>query len=329
MTDATAATGNDELRLRVTRLCWEADGVLSLTLADPHGNALPHWQPGAHLRLTLPTGVERHYSLCGDPADTGTYRVAVLHEPRGRGGSEYIHRFLRPGAVIAAGRPRNNFPLLPAARYLFVAGGIGITPLLPMLRAAEQSGAHWRLLYGGRSRASMAFLGELAGYGDRVRVSARDERGRLPLAAALAEANASAPAHEPVAVYCCGPEGLLDALDEQCAGRSGLRPHVERFKPPASQGVEESNTPVEVRCVRSGTTVEVSAKESVLDALLASGVKVHGSCREGICGTCEVTVRAGTPDHRDHILDAAEREAGQVMYPCVSRSLTPVLELDL
>ncbi|WP_329022740.1 PDR/VanB family oxidoreductase [Streptomyces sp. NBC_00690] len=318
----------DELRLRVHQLRWEAAGVLSLTLVDPGDAPLPPWQPGAHLRLGLPTGVERHYSLCGDPATTDSYRVAVLHEPRGRGGSEYIHRFLRPGAIIPVGPPRNNFPLLPAARYLFVAGGIGITPILPMLREADRRGTPWRLLYGGRSRASMAFLDELVGHGDRARVWAHDEHGRLPLADALAEA-APGPGEEPVAVYCCGPEGLLDALTEACKGHDGLRPHTERFKPPATAGAAEPNTPVEVRCVRSGTTVDVPANESVLDALLGAGIKVHGSCREGICGTCEVIVRAGTPDHRDHILDAAERETGRLMYPCVSRSLTPVLELDL
>ncbi|MYY07974.1 2Fe-2S iron-sulfur cluster binding domain-containing protein [Streptomyces sp. SID4919] len=326
----TANGGPDpdgDLRLRLIRLCWEADGVLSLTLTDPHGRPLPDWRPGAHLRLTLPTGVERHYSLCGDPADTGAYRIAVLHEPRGRGGSEYIHRFLRPGAIVAAGRPRNNFPLLPAARYLFVAGGIGITPVLPMLREAHHRGTPWQLLYGGRSRASMAFLGELAPHGRRVRISARDEHGALPLTDTL-DAACPAPGAEPLAVYCCGPEGLLDALTGYCAGRDGLRAHVERFKPPVAPA-RTDDKPVEVRCVRSGTTVQVPADESVLDALLTAGAKVHGSCREGVCGSCEVTVRAGTPDHRDHILDAAERDTAQVMYPCVSRSLTPVLELDL
>ncbi|MFI1018689.1 PDR/VanB family oxidoreductase [Streptomyces sp. NPDC020965] len=325
---AAPAVAGDDLRLRVTQLRWEAEGVLSVTLADPGGAPLPGWRPGAHLRLTLPTGTERHYSLCGDPTDHDTYRVAVLHEPRGRGGSEYLHRFLRPGTVIAAGRPRNNFPLLPAPRYLFVAGGIGITPILPMLYEAERRGVPWNLLYGGRGRASMAFLAELAPYGDRVRVWAHDERGRLPLADALAEAR-PAPGDAPVAVYCCGPGGLLDALTGLCAEADGLHAHVERFKAPDTTAATENNSPVEVRCVKSGATVAVPADESVLDALLAAGLKVHGSCREGICGSCEVGVRAGTPDHRDHILDPAERARSEVMYPCVSRALTPVLELEL
>lgn len=203
-------------------------------------------------------------------------------------------------------------------RYRFVAGGIGITPILPMLAAVEAAGAEWTLLYGGRTRNSIAFTEELGRYGDRVTVSPQDETGLLDLGSALDDLP------EGTLVYCCGPGPLLDAVEERCPTE---RLRVERFSPKAQVGVE--NSEFEVELAQSGRTVTVAADVSVLDAVRAAGVEVLFSCTEGTCGTCETDVLEGTPDHRDSVLTDAERESGETMMVCVSRCRGKRLVLDL
>ncbi len=307
-------------QVRVVGRARAADGVLTLTLQQLDGSALPAWEPGAHVDLHLPGGLTRQYSLCGDPADP-TYRLGVLREPAGRGGSAWVHDACADDAELTVQGPRNHFALVPAARYVFVAGGIGITPILPMLAAAQRAGADWRLLYGGRSRASMAFLDELAAYGDRVTLWPQDESGLLPLRDWLREPRGD------TKVYCCGPGPLLDAVEDECVMWPVDTLHLERFTP------REVGSPVraeafEVELRRSGRTLTVEPGTSVLDALDEAGVPVLSSCRQGTCGTCETRVLAGVPDHRDSILDASQREAGDTMYVCVSRSCSPRLVLD-
>jgi tetrachlorobenzoquinone reductase len=304
----------------VKQVTWEADGVLSLSLVHPDAAGLPAWTPGAHLDLRLGDRV-RQYSLCGDPADPGRYRVAVLRVEDGRGGSEYVHQRLRPGQTVQIEGPRNHFTLEPSPRYLFIAGGIGITPLLPMVRQAAAEGRDWRLVYGGRSLRSMAFLDELAGYGDRVETVPQDERGLLDLDALL-----GTPLPDTL-VYCCGPEPLLAAVETRCATWPPGCLRLERFAAkPQDFGPD---TPFEVVCQRSDVTVRVEPGTSIVDALENTDVWVSNACREGICGTCETRVIDGEPDHRDSLLSADERAAGKLMLPCVSRSLTPRLVLDL
>lgn len=299
-----------------------ADGVVTLTLAHPAGDRLPDWTPGAHVDLALPGGLVRQYSLCGDRWDPHTYRVGVLREPAGRGGSAFVHDRLAPGDRVPAGGPRNNFPLVPAERYLFIAGGIGITPLLPMVHQAALLGADWRLLYGGRTRGSMAFLGELARHGERVTVCPQDECGLLDLGRWIGEPDRGRK------VYCCGPQPLLDAVGRRCASwPSGLL-RTERFVP-EQPGAPMRAEAFEVALARSGRSVTVQPGQSVLDAVTGLGVPVLSSCRQGTCGTCETGVVAGIPDHRDSILDDTERAAGDCMFPCVSRSATDRLVLDL
>ena len=317
-----AAPAADVATVRVTRKTTVADGVVTLELTAPDGSRLPDWTPGAHVDLTLGNGSTRQYSLCGDRWDAGTYRVGVLLEPAGRGGSAYVHEQLQPGHLVGLGGPRNNFPLVPAEAYLFVAGGIGITPLLPMIAQAELLGADWRLLYGGRTRSSMAFLDELARYGDRVQVAPQDEVGLLDLRTFLGAPRAG------VRVYCCGPAPLLSAIEIACADWPPHTLRIERFVA-AEQGAPALTTPFEVHLRRSGTTVTVTPDVSVLDAVTAAGVDVLSSCRRGVCGTCETTVLAGLPDHRDSLLDDEERAAGDCMYVCVSRSRTERMVLDL
>ena len=299
-----------------------ADGVVSLTLARPDGRRLPDWTPGAHIDLVLPTGSTRQYSLCGDRFDAHTYRIGVLREPDGRGGSAYVHDVLAPGDVVGVGGPRNNFPLVPSASYLFVAGGIGITPLLPMIHQADLLDADWRLLYGGRTRGSMAFCDELAAYGGRVQLAPQDEHGLLDLPAFL-----GAP-RQGVKVYCCGPSPLLAAMERACAGWPPHTLRVERFVA-EERGAPARSGPFAVELARAGVVVDVPPGVSVLDAVRAAGVDVLSSCLQGTCGTCETTVLAGRPDHRDSILADHERAANDCMFPCVSRSCDDRLVLDL
>ncbi|MEU0072237.1 PDR/VanB family oxidoreductase [Streptomyces sp. NPDC006332] len=307
-----------ETELVVERREFAADGVLALTLRHPRGEELPGWEPGAHVDVVLGPDLERQYSLCGDPADRAAWRVAVLREPDGRGGSAYVHERLGLGDTVRVRGPRNHFALRPAPSYRFVAGGIGITPILPMLAAAEAVGAEWSLLYGGRTRGSMAFTEELGGYGDRVTIAPQDESGLLDLASVLDDVP------EGTLVYCCGPEALLDAVEQRCPAGTL---HVERFQPKTQ--VVGGNTEFEVELARSGRTLSVPADVSVLDAVRLAGVEVLFSCTEGTCGTCETDVLEGTPDHRDSVLSDEEREAGETMLICVSRCRGKRLVLDL
>lgn len=294
-----------------------ADGVVSLELAATDGTALPPWSPGSHVDLQLPGGFVRQYSLCGDPADRSVYRIGVLREPQGRGGSGAVHDVLSVGDELALVGPRNNFPLVDAPSYLFVAGGIGITPILPMVAAVADGPAPWRLLYGGRQRASMAFVPSLSPYGDRVEIRPQDETGLLELDALLGNIARDC------AVYCCGPEPLIQAVEDRCPAD---QLHVERF---AARAVSGDEAPFEVELSQSGRVLPVPRGTSVLHALEAAGVPVLSSCREGTCGTCETGVLAGLPDHRDSVLTPAERAVGDIMMICVSRALTPRLVLDL
>jgi ferredoxin-NADP reductase len=312
----------DQATLRVTAKEVQSDGVLTLELAAPSGGRLRDWTPGSHIDLVLPNGLTRQYSLCGDRFDAFRYGVGVLREPTGRGGSAYVHDELAVGDRVGVGGPRNNFPLVPSEQYLFVAGGIGITPLLPMIAQADLLGADWRLLYGGRRRASMAFLDGLSPYGDRVLLRPEDEFGLLDLRGFLGQPR------EGVRLYCCGPAPLLAAMETVAADWPPHALRTERFVAD-ERGAPVRSTPFEVELARTGVTVKVTTDVTVLDAVADAGVDVLSSCRQGICGTCETTVLAGEPDHRDTLLDDDERAAGDCMYICVSRSCSDRLVLDL
>lgn len=310
-----------EMDVKVVGKEQVADGVVRLVLRRSCGEGFPAWEPGAHVDLVLDEDLVRQYSLCGDPGRSDVLEVAVLREPAGRGGSAFVHDKVEVGDRLRIRGPRNNFPLVEADEYLFVAGGIGITPILPMVRAAAAAGARWRLVYGGRTRRSMAFLEELADYGERVRIRPQDETGLLDLAGELAGAGESA------AVYCCGPEGLLRAIEDECRGRRPGGLHVERFSPKA-RDTTVPDGPFEVELAVSGRTLEVPPGKSIVGVLEEAGVDVPVSCLEGTCGTCETAVLEGEPDHRDSILTDEERARNDTMFLCVSRSLTPRLRID-
>ncbi|MEV4972142.1 PDR/VanB family oxidoreductase [Streptomyces scopuliridis] len=320
------STPGDELSFVVAERAESADDVAVLTLRHPDGEPCPPWRPGAHIDLLLDNGQVRTYSLCGDPGDRLSWRIAVLRVPDGRGGSAYVHGKLHAGTPVRVRGPRNNFALRAAERYLFVAGGIGITPLLPMIAASEAAGAEWRLLYGGRTLSSMAFLDELAQYGDAVAVRPQDQYGLLDLDGHLGEPDAG------TLVYCCGPEPLLAAVEERCRAWPPGALQVERFraKAPDARGATAADADTfEVVLSQSGHTLRVPPGKSVLKAAQEAGADVPYSCAEGICGTCETEVLEGDPDHRDSVLSAEERETGETMMICVSRSRGPRLVLDL
>ncbi|WP_028047228.1 PDR/VanB family oxidoreductase [Cellulomonas sp. URHE0023] len=296
-----------------------ADGVLALDLAPTNGRPLPAWTPGSHVDLLLPGGWERQYSLCGDPADRMTYRVAVLLSQDGAGGSAVVHDTLAVGDTLRLRGPRNHFAFTPAAdrSTVFVAGGIGITPMLSMIAAADAAGTDWSLHYAGRSRATMAFVEELvADHPSRVRVYAADEGERLAVSALT-----DGPAGR---VFCCGPRRLLDAVEE--AGTDGWSVHTERFEA-REFGPPVWPDPFEVELALSGTTLTVDPGQSILDVVEASGAVVVSSCRVGTCGSCETPVLQGSVEHRDSVIGPGG--ASQTMMICVSRAAGPGLVLEL
>jgi len=303
-----------------------AEGVVVLDLGHPENEDLPRWEPGAHIDLMLDDGLTRQYSLCGDPHDSSTWRVGVLLDPNSRGGSRYVHDNLNEGATVRVRGPRNHFPLVDAPHYRFIAGGIGITPILAMLEAVQQAGGDWTLLYGGRTRASMAFAEDLAKrYPERVTVWPQDERGLLDLESLFKEPE------DNTLVYCCGPEALLSAVEQHSTHWPAGILHIERFaaKAPTAEEAAEALDQFEVVCQRSGSSFEITSDQSILEVLEEQGIPILGSCYEGVCGTCEARVLEGTPDHRDSVLTEAEKAAGEVMLICVSRSRTERLVLDL
>jgi ferredoxin-NADP reductase len=228
------------------------------------------------------------------------------------------------GTRVRVRGPRNHFALVASPRYVFIAGGIGITPMLPMIAEAEAVGADWHLYYGGRSRGSMAFVGELHTYGDKVTLVPQDEAGILDLATILGDPRPD------TLVYCCGPEGLLSAVEAGCAaGWPEGALHLERFAAKEVEAPAGGERSFELVLASSGITLTVPPDKSVFDVIQDAGVSVLGSCHEGICGTCEQAVLEGEVDHRDSVLSASEKAANDAMMVCVSRCLSDRLVLDL
>jgi cytochrome P450/ferredoxin-NADP reductase len=316
------------LPLTVTDIRVEADEVVSVRLARADGDELPAWQPGSHIELRLPSGRLRQYSLCGDPADRAGWRIGVLREAAGRGGSLELHALAQPGATFVVRGPRNHFPLVDAESYLFLAGGIGITPILAMVRAAGAAGRPFSVVYGGRTRASMAFADELAAAaGDALTLLPQDE-SRLPdLRALLATAGSG------TAVYCCGPAPMIAAVESCCAelGLSGQL-HVERFT--AGDDLEQAigkaeNTAFDVHLARTDRTMRVPPDKRLIEVLREAVPGLSYDCEKGYCGACETRVLGGTPEHRDSVLTEDERAAGRTMMICVGRCSSARLILDL
>lgn len=327
MTPATEADGLHDTAFEVVVVdrTAGADRVALFELGPvPGGAPLPAWTAGSHIDLVLPDDEVRQYSLSGDPAPgaSATWRIGVLREDDGRGGSAWVHDALRVGDTVRVAGPRNHFEFEPrhGTSYVLVAGGIGITPIAAMAAAAARAGVEYRIEYAGRSRSHMALLDELAAaHGDRLRVHASDEGDRLDLDGLFADMPPF------TTTFCCGPERLVDAIETASRGRQLV---VERFAP-KEVGAPVLDEPFEVELAATGVTVTVPPDRTVLEVAEEAGALVLSSCREGTCGTCETTVLSGSVDHRDSILTPDEQEHGDVMYVCVSRSACPRLVLDL
>ncbi|MEV0907995.1 PDR/VanB family oxidoreductase [Streptomyces hokutonensis] len=329
---ASPAAGDAERRVQVARCRAVAAGVVEVTFTrlSPAEEPLAAWAPGAHLDVVLPSGRVRQYSLCGPAENPGEYVIAVLREPAGRGGSVEVHDLLVAGEVVTIRGPRNHFRLDHAQHYLFLAGGIGITPILAMAREPARAGTPWTLVYGGRTRSSMAYADELTELAElshgNVRLVPQDEDGHPDFAAALTDLPAG------TAVYACGPEAMLQAVE--ALSHEMLPPgalHLERFaaKPQPSDAPAVSDTAFDVELARSGRILTVPADRRLIDVVREVVPDVSYACEEGYCGSCETRVLAGVPDHRDQVLTADEREGNTRMMICVGRCLSPTLTLDL
>ncbi|MGB3771608.1 MAG: PDR/VanB family oxidoreductase [Rhodococcus sp. (in: high G+C Gram-positive bacteria)] len=304
-----------EVSERLT-LCHD-ENVVGLTLRRLDGGRVPPWRPGSHLDLALPSGRRRQYSLCGDPLEDDAYSIAVRLVPDGGGGSAEVHS-LDVGDRLSVTGPRNAFPFVASGSALFIAGGIGITAIIPMVRFARSVGMDWHLVYSGRSRESLPFLDEVSTWDeDRVTVRTDDVDG-LPIAADLLK-------HAPDggSVYCCGPPPMLALVRECIASTGATRLHYERFSPPPVVAGE----PFSVELASSGVVLDVQSDRTALDVVREELPSVPYSCRQGFCGTCKVKVLAGTPEHRDRRLTDEER--ADHMLICVSRSAGGRLTLDL
>jgi vanillate O-demethylase ferredoxin subunit len=313
----------ERLQLRLHAIAFETASVHLFDLRDPDGRALPAFTPGAHVDMKLNGGLVRSYSLIGDPADGSRYLLGIQRDPRSRGGSRHLHDKARVGDLIEVSRPINQFPLVEdAASSVFIAGGIGITPILPMIERLAGLGRPFVLHYGVRDRKTLPFQCRIACLGDNVRMAfSREPQGRRLDMAAIVDA---APAD--AELYCCGPRGMLDAFGAATAIRDRARIHVERFSPAEPAAVEGGFV---VELARSGRTVAVPPGKTILEALNEAGIEPACSCIQGVCGTCETRVLDGVPDHRDAILTPEERARSHTMMICVSGARTGRLLLDL
>jgi len=322
MADATAASEEANLEVIAQAVTPVAEGVIAIDLARADGLPFEAWAPGAHVDVVIGPGLVRQYSLCGPLDNRSHLRIAVLREPQSRGGSQALHERLKPGDRLEIRGPRNAFPLPEASEYVLIAGGIGITPLLPMVAQLARTGARWKLLYGGRTRRSMAFTETLAVHGARVSIRPEDETGLLDIAGWIGPARAGC------AILCCGPERLIAAVEAQCAAWPEGALQIERFRPPPADA-DRCDSAFEVVLARRGLSVQVSPGQSIADALDTVGVHIPRSCNEGTCGTCITKVLEGEPDHRDSFLRGRMRLENRRIMVCCSRAKSQRLVLDV
>lgn len=320
---STAETHADtQMPLRIARAYDVAEGIRSFELVQADGSELPPFTPGSHVKVQAPNGALRKYSLCNDPAERHRYVITVKRDDRGQGGSVSMHEEAREGDTLPTSLPDNAFPLVDNARsYLFIAGGIGITPILSMIRSfGDLPPAPWKLIYLTRSPETTAYLGELAALGRQVKVHHdHGDPGRsLDLWPALEKPNTG---H----VYCCGPRPLMESVRDMTGHWSPKNVHFESFN--EGGGVKPDDQPFRVHLARSGKEFEVPVGKSILAALREHGCKAPSSCESGTCGTCRTGLLEGEADHRDMVL--MPDEMGHQIMICVSRAKSPVLVLDL
>lgn len=311
----------DTYDLVVKGMVRQTEDVMTLTLVAPDGSDLPEWTPGAHIDLWVTEERAGQYSLAGDPADRKTYVISVLREPQSRGTSEYVLDYLRPGQTMQIGGPRNNFELVERDNYLFIAGGIGITPMLPMMNQAERDGKTWRLAYCGSSRSNMSHLADVEAHPSCTELFVKDEHRRANIETLIQEAAAAG-----ATVYSCGPERMLDEV-EALGEKHNVEVFIERFD--AGEAHRDTDRAFEIKLAKSGETYEVAPGDTALRVLLNNGYEIRRSCSEGNCGSCETRVIEGEIDHRDVLLTKAQREKNDRMMVCVSRAKGDSVTLDL
>lgn len=312
----------------VVGMDYEAEGTVSVRLRRMDSEPFPPVDPGAHIELFLPNGLSRSYSLSNMPEESGTYRITVACDANSRGGSMYIHNVLRVGDSLEVSEQRNNFHLDHTADFsLFIAGGIGVTPFVPMIARLNQLGKSWRLYYCVRTRHRAALLKNLESLvtesNGEIILNFDEEQGGKILDLTALMSSIPPNTH----MYCCGPTGMLDAY-RAAAAAAGFSENMVHFEYFASSGDKATDGGFSVICQRSGVTVRVKSGETILAALAKAGVFVPASCQEGICGSCETKVIAGEPDHRDMILSSKERDEGKKIMICCSGSRSDQLILD-
>lgn len=310
------------LNLRIKAAVWEAPNIISYELHSATGAELPGFTAGAHIDIKLPNGMVRSYSLTNSQSERNRYLICVQKDRESRGGSKWIHQNFRPGEILSVAEPRNNFELDETAeKSIFIAGGIGITPMLSMIERLESVGRDWELIFCARTRNTTPFLRVLE-KNPRVRLNFDREPGAEMLDIAAVVQATPANHH----LYCCGPLTMLEAFEQAAKDRARETVHVEYFTakdPPATEGG------FTVVLAKSGKQVVIPAGKTILSALTDAGFDIAHSCTEGICGTCETKVLEGIPDHRDRILTEAERAANKKMMICCSGCKGERLVLDL
>ena len=317
---------NSRLTLEVTDIQAEARDVVLVELRAPNGASLPAFEPGAHLEVDLGSGRIRHYSLTNDWRERDRYVIGIGRVAAGRGGSAYIHQSLRRGMRVPTSPPRNNFPLAPPAEsHLFIAGGIGVTPFMSMVRWCEAQARPWRLVYATRNCQRAAFYETLREYGSKVHFHFDD------LAGGFLDIKPWLTAQPGQHIYCCGPHALMQMVQTHTAHLPPETVHFEYFAAPNGDPATTTTAAGEFRVElrQSHSAYTVPADRSILEVLEANGMDVPFSCREGLCGTCETAVCEGEIEHRDYVLSQEQRAAGKSMMICVSRAVSPVLVLDL
>lgn len=318
--------------VRVDSVRDEAHGVRSFSVSRLDGQPFDHYEPGAHIDVTGPSGLTRQYSLCGDPDHRDAHLFAVKREDASRGGSRALHDEVAVGSELTIGAPRNLFQLAPGAdEHILVGAGIGVTPLLSMAYRLLRQQQRFVLHYFARSAEHAAFLPLLsrAPFSDYVKF----HFGVAPEQLDIVLGDCLAGAHDGAHIYTCGPAPFMERV--VAIGETRVAPeaiHLERFAAdpaPAVSGESAALDVFDVRIASSGATVRVDKDTTIVAALASIGIEVDTSCGEGVCGTCMVDVVSGAPEHRDHCLSKAERASGKVICCCVSRATSPVLVLDL
>lgn len=316
-----------KLDVVVKRIIQEATDIQTFEFVDPFGRELPRFTPGAHVDVHLPNGLVRQYSICSDAREPSRYVVAVLRAATGRGGSMSMHDDVHEGDTLSISIPKNHFPLREdARRHVLIAGGIGITPMLAMARHLARSGADFTLHYCARSASHAAFhqllCGEPFEAHTRFHYDGGDPSKGLDLRGLLAQVD------EGTHVYCCGPTGLVKAVGAASAHWPDDTVHFEFFAAPGDVN-EQPKDGFEVQIQSTGAIHFVPASKTLLQVLQAEGYEIDSSCEEGICGTCQIEVLDGIPDHRDMVLSSKEKQSNTLIVTCCSRSISKRLTLKL